>query len=33
MLLIFVSVDLFSLCREDFRVDLEAGRIGGFDIG
>lgn len=32
MLFVFAYVDLFSLYRPDFRADLEAGEIGGFDI-
>jgi hypothetical protein len=32
MLFVFAYVDLFSLYREDFRADLEAGEIGGFEI-
>jgi Family of unknown function (DUF6326) len=32
MLFVFAYVDLFSLYRADFRADLEAGEIGGFDI-
>ena len=33
MLFIFAYVDLFSLYREDFRSDIEAGEISGFEIG
>jgi hypothetical protein len=32
MLFVFAYVDLFSLYRADFRADLEAGEVGGFDI-
>jgi uncharacterized protein DUF6326 len=32
MLFVFAYVDLFSLYRRDFRADLEAGEINGFDI-
>jgi Family of unknown function (DUF6326) len=32
MLFVFAYVDLFSLYRPDFRADLEAGEIGGFDV-
>jgi hypothetical protein len=32
MLFVFAYVDLFSLYRDDFRADLEAGEIGGFTI-
>jgi len=32
VLLIFVYVDLFSLYRRDVRDDIEAGKIGGFEI-
>jgi len=32
MLFVFAYVDLFSLYRSDFRVDLEAGEIGGFAV-
>jgi hypothetical protein len=33
MLFVFAYVDLFSLYREDFRADIEAGEIAGFEIG
>jgi hypothetical protein len=33
MLFVFAYVDLFSLYRPDFRADIEAGEIAGFDIG
>ena len=33
MLFVFAYVDLFSLYREDFRADIEAGEISGFTIG
>ena len=33
MLFVFAYVDLFSLYRPDFRADLEAGEINGFDVG
>jgi hypothetical protein len=33
MLFVFAYVDLFSLYRPDFRADLEAGEISGFDVG
>jgi Family of unknown function (DUF6326) len=33
MLFVFVYVDLFSLYRADVRANLEAGDVGGFDIG
>jgi hypothetical protein len=32
MLFVFAYVDLFSLYRADFRADLEAGEVGGFDV-
>lgn len=32
MLFVFVYVDIFSLYRADFRADIEAGTIAGFDI-
>ncbi len=32
VLFIFAYVDLFSLYREDFRTELEAGEIAGFQI-
>jgi hypothetical protein len=32
MLFVFAYVDLFSLYRSDFRADLEAGEVGGFDV-
>jgi Family of unknown function (DUF6326) len=32
MLFVFAYVDLFSLYRPDFRADLEAGEVGGFDV-
>ncbi len=32
MLFVFAYVDLFSLYRRDFRADLEAGEVGGFDV-
>jgi len=32
VLFVFAYVDLFSLYRPDFRADLEAGEVGGFDI-
>jgi hypothetical protein len=32
MLFVFAYVDLFSLYRPDFRADLEAGSIAGFDV-
>lgn len=32
MLFVFAYVDLFSLYRRDFRADLEAGEISGFNI-
>ncbi len=31
-LFVFAYVDLFSLYRPDFRADIEAGKIAGFDI-
>ena len=33
MMLVFVSVDLFSFYRGDVRADIEAGKIAGFSIG
>lgn len=33
MLFVFVYVDLFSLYRADVRKDLDAGRLGDFDVG
>ena len=32
MLFVFAYVDLFSLYRPDFRADLEAGEVAGFNI-
>jgi hypothetical protein len=32
MLLVFVYVDLFTLYRPDFRADMEAGEVGGFNV-
>jgi hypothetical protein len=32
MLFVFAYVDLFSLYRPDFRADLEAGEVGGFEV-
>ena len=33
MLFVFAYVDLFSTYRPDFRADLNAGEINGFDVG
>ena len=33
MLFVFVYVDLFTLYRADFRADLDAGKVNGFDVG
>lgn len=33
MLFVFAYVDLFSLYRPDFRADIEAGEVSGFQIG
>lgn len=33
VLFVFAYVDLFSLYRSDVRADLEAGELGGFDVG
>lgn len=32
MLFVFAYVDIFSLYRPDFRADVEAGQISGFDV-
>jgi Family of unknown function (DUF6326) len=32
VLFVFAYVDLFSLYRPDFRADLDAGEVGGFDV-
>jgi len=32
ILFVFAYVDIFSLYRPDFRADIEAGQISGFDI-
>lgn len=33
MLFVFAYVDIFGLYRPDVRADLEAGQVGGFDVG
>jgi hypothetical protein len=32
MLFLFAYVDLFTLYRDDFRADLDAGEVGGFTV-